>query len=207
MTMTRGRALCVAGVAAALCVAGVAAAALLPAAPDHASAPPRVVAVAVTSPAGAAELATGFAAGRDRVVTVAHVLDAGGAVTVDGRRARVLRIDRRDDLALLAVSGVRAARARIAQGTGSVRVLLPGRARPARIRRAIRATVRIEPAPPVRRPALELAADVAPGDSGAPVVDARGRVAGVVFATSSGRAHTAYAVDAAALATLLRNAS
>ncbi len=191
----------------ALCVAGVAVAALLPAAPDRASAPPRVVVVTVTSPAGAGELATGFAAGRDRVVTVAHVLDAGGTVMVDGRRARVLRVDRRDDLALLATPGLRAPRVRTAAGAGDVRVLLRQRARPARIRRAITATVRVEPAPPVRRPALDLAADVGPGDSGAPLVDARGRVVGVVFATSSGRAHTAYAVDARALVALLRNVS
>jgi S1-C subfamily serine protease len=187
----------------ALCVAGVAAAALLPAARDHAPAP-RVVAVAVTSPAGAAERATGFAASRDEIVTVAHVLDAGGAVTVDGRAARVLRVDRRDDLALLAVAGVRGPRARTTtEAAGDVRLLLRTTARPARIRRAITATVRIEPEPAVRRPALELAADVAPGDSGAPLVDARGRVAGVIFATSSGRAHTAYAVDARAVTALL----
>jgi S1-C subfamily serine protease len=187
----------------ALCVAGVAAAALLPAARDNAPAPPRVVAVAVTSPAGAAELATGFAAGRDKIVTVAHVLDAGGAVTVDGRTARVLRVDRRDDLALLSAPGLRARRVATAAATGDIRLLLRTTARAARIRRAITATVRIEPEPAVHRPALELAADVAPGDSGAPLVDARGRVAGVVFATSSGRAHTAYAVDARAVAALL----
>ncbi|HEY7623127.1 MAG TPA: hypothetical protein VH834_25355, partial [Solirubrobacteraceae bacterium] len=75
-------------------------------------------------------------------------------------------------------------------------------ARPATVRRAITATVRVEPAPAVRRPALELGADVAPGDSGAAVVDDRGRVVGVLFATSRDRAHTAYAVDATALAAL-----
>jgi hypothetical protein len=136
-------------------------------------------------------------------VTVAHVLDAGGTVTVDGRRARVLRLDHRDDLALLAVGGVRAGRVRTAAGARSVRVLLRGGAQPARIRRAITATVRIEPAPAVRRAALDLAADVAPGDSGAAVVDGGGRVVGVLFATSSGRAHTAYAVAASALAALV----
>jgi S1-C subfamily serine protease len=188
----------------ALCVAGVAAAALVPAARDGASAPPRIVAIAMTSPAGAAELATGFAAGGDRVVTVAHVLDGGGALTVDGRPARFVRLDRRDDLALLAVRGLGAARVRTNAGARDVRLLLRGGARAARIRRAITATVRIEPAAPVRRPALDLATDVAGGDSGAPLVDRSGRVAGVLFATSRGRAHTAYAVDATALAALLR---
>jgi S1-C subfamily serine protease len=190
----------------ALCVAGVAAAALVPAARDGAPAPPRTVAIAMTSPAGAAELATGFAAGGDRVVTVAHVLDAGGTLTVDGRPARIVRLDRRDDLALLAVRGLRAASVRTtaARGARDARLLLRGGARPARIRRAITATVRIEPAAPVRRPALDLAADVAAGDSGAPLVDRSGRVAGVLFATSRGRAHTAYAVAPTAVAALLR---
>jgi S1-C subfamily serine protease len=187
-----------------LCVAGVAAAALVPAARDGAPAPPRIVAIAMTSPAGAAELATGFAAGGDRVVTVAHVLDGGGALTVDGRPARIVRVDRRDDLALLAVRGLRGARVRTHTGARDVQLLLRGGARAARVRRAITATVRIEPAAPVRRPALDLAADVAAGDSGAPLVDRSGRVAGVLFATSRGRAHTAYAVDATALAALLR---
>jgi hypothetical protein len=190
----------------ALCVAGVAAAALVPVSP---AAPPRTLAVAVTSPAGAAELATGFAAGGDRVVTVAHVLDAGGAVTVGGRAARVVRVDARDDLALLAVRGLRAPRLRTTAGAGArdARLDLRSGVRPASVRRAITATVRIEPAPAVRRPALELAADVAGGDSGAALVDREGRVAGVLFARSTARAHTAYAVDAAALRALLRHPS
>lgn len=185
----------------ALCVVGVAAAALIPAGGERAVSAPRVVAIAVTSPAGAAELATGFAAGGDRVITVAHVLDGPGTLTVNGRRARVVRVDQRDDLALLAVHGLRAAPVRIATAAApaDARLLLRDGARPARIRRAITATVRIEPAPAVRRPALELAADVAGGDSGAAVADTRGRVLGVVFATSRDRAQTAYAVDATAL--------
>jgi S1-C subfamily serine protease len=74
------------------------------------------------------------------------------------------------------------------------------------VRRWITATVRGgRSAPAERRAALELAADVAPGDSGAPVVDGRGRVVGVLFATSREREHTAYAVDATALGALLRN--
>ena len=189
--------------ARALCVAVVAAAALVPAAGERDAPAPRVVRVAVTSPAGAAELATGFAAGGDRIVTVAHVLDADGRVTVDGRAASVLRVDRRDDLALLAVRGPRAPAASTGSGTYAIRLLLRSGPRPASVRRAITATVRIAPDPPVRRPALELAADIAHGDSGAPLVDARGRVTGVVFAASTERPHTAYAVDGTAVAALL----
>jgi hypothetical protein len=186
-----------------LCVAGVAAAALVPGRGERDAPAPRIVRVTVTSPAGAAELATGFAAGGDRIVTVAHVLDAGGAVTVDGRAASVLRVDRRDDLGLLAVRGVRAPAVSTGSGTGAARLLLRSGPRPASVRRAITATVLIAPDPPVRRPALDLAADVTHGDSGAPVLDGHGRVTGVVFAASTARAHTAYAVDGAAVAALL----
>ena len=186
-----------------LCVTGVAAAVLVSACGERDAPAPRIVRVAVTSPAGAAELATGFAAGGGRVVTVAHVLDAGGTVTVDGRPAAVVRADRRDDLALLSVRGVRAPSVSTGSGAGATRLLLRAGPRPASVRRAITATVRIAPDPPVRRPALELAADIAHGDSGAPVLDGRGRVTGVVFAASAGRPHTAYAVDGAAVAALL----
>jgi S1-C subfamily serine protease len=44
---------------------------------------------------------------------------------------------------------------------------------------------------------------VLPGDSGAPVVDAGGRVTGMVFAQASGRADLTYALDARAIRSLL----
>jgi len=192
------------------------------------------------------EIATGFAAGGNRVVTVAHVLD--GAAAVNGRplrvgrvlrgqlgevlsvRARVLRIDRRSDLALLAAPGL-AARSTAAPGLAargtaapglaargveieaagsgaSVRVLRlrNGRTSPlsVHVRRAIVARVRAPGAArAVTRPALELAARVMAGDSGAPVVSSSGALAGVVFATSRARERTAYAVDASAVRRLL----
>ena len=64
-----------------------------------------------------------------------------------------------------------------------------------------RISARLDGAGP--RPALELRADVAAGDSGAPVVTAGGRLAGVVFARSQHRAGVAYAVDASAVGPLL----
>ena len=173
---------------AAACVA----AALL--APSVAAAPatgPELVAVSV----GAADTATGFAVGPGRVLTVAHVLDRRGDVMVDGRRATVLRRDDRLDLAVLAVPGVDGEPPRVA--THATRALLG--ARPARVVRRMHARVDGGPA----RPALEVRVDVAAGDSGAPLVTASGRLAGIIFARSRNRPSTAYAVDAAALGALL----
>jgi S1-C subfamily serine protease len=71
------------------------------------------------------------------------------------------------------------------------------------VRRAIVAHIRTPDGQRiVRRPALELDAAVLPGDSGAPVLTPDGRVAGVVFARSNRRAHTAYAVAASAIGRL-----
>jgi S1-C subfamily serine protease len=142
----------------------------------------------------AEDRASGFVVGDGLVVTVAHVLDDAPAVA-SGHPARVLRVDRANDLALLAVPGVRGEAPRLGPG-GDTRVL----GRPAPVVRRIAASVDGGP----RRPALELRAAVARGDSGAPVVTATGRVAGVVFARSRGRHRTAYAVDATALAALLK---
>jgi S1-C subfamily serine protease len=140
------------------------------------------------------DVATGFAVG-DRVVTVAHVLAGGGAVRVAGRPARVVRADPRLDLAVLAVPGLRAPRM---AGSG-VAVLRDGRPRalPARVERRVTATLGR-----AVRPAVELSASVQPGDSGAPVTDASGRLVGVVFARAG--SGTAWAVDAAAVARVLR---
>jgi S1-C subfamily serine protease len=170
----------------------------------------RPLAVQVLVPDGlAAEDATGFVLRPGRVVTVAHVLDARGVrvrVRVGqgpSRPARIVSIDERDDLALLAVPGLRADRARLG-GTAAtgILVLRGGRARvvPARVRRSILARIRTPDGRRiVRRPALDLEAAVLPGDSGAPVLSADGRVTGVVFARSNLLTRTAYAVDARAL--------
>ena len=169
---------------------------------------PQVVPVRVAIDGLAPEVATGVAAGDGRVVTVAHALSGGHAVSVAGRPARVLRIDRRLDLALLAVPGLRAPD--VALGGGghrvTVGVLRHGRVHrlDGRIRRHVVIRWRDQPGDPPRvRPGLELAARVEPGDSGAPLLDARGRLLGVLFARSGDRDDTAWAVDASAVWTVL----
>jgi S1-C subfamily serine protease len=169
-------------------------------------------------------IATGFAVADGRLVTVAHVLH--GPVTVRGRRVRVLRVDRRADLALLTEPRVRAGAApdsgaaalapsAAALGFGSAAdgqhlrvVRLRGGASSllsVDVRRSIVAHVRVAGRrAAVARPALELSARVAPGDSGAPVIADDGALAGVLFAASRNRADTAYAVDASAVKKLLR---
>jgi S1-C subfamily serine protease len=199
--------------------AGVLAVALLgaalawagPAGPQPA--PTRLVSVAV---AGSPERATGFSVGAGRVVTVAHVLERGGAVSVragrgPARRARVLRLDPRSDLALLRVPSLRAPELPVERaGADSPARMLVLRARravdaPARVRRSIVAHVRGPGADrALRRPALELEARPRAGDSGAPLVTDGGALAGVLFARSRTRARTAYAVDAIAVERLAR---
>jgi S1-C subfamily serine protease len=161
-------------------------------------APPAVQAVRVPNAD-----ATAFGIGEGRVMTVAHVLAGGGPVRVGERSARVLQVDRRLDVAVLAIrgegSGVRGGAA-AAGDRVTVHVLRSGRERslPATVLRTITARVGGE-----TRPALEVAAAVMPGDSGAPVVDGRGRLVGVVFAEASDRDAVAYALDARALGAML----
>jgi S1-C subfamily serine protease len=169
----------------------------------------RVVRVSVAGNGLVPAVATGVAVADGRVLTVAHVLAGGQPPTVLGRRATVLRIDRRADLALLRVPGLRAPRLRTGGETGTigVRVLRDGHARTltATVRRHVTARVRDAPgAAPQVRTGLELSVRIAPGDSGAPVLDAGGHLLGVVFARTSDRPTTAWAVDAAAARWLLR---
>jgi S1-C subfamily serine protease len=150
------------------------------AADGRASAPPRLF----TIDGGRTETATGFAIGGDEVMTVAHVL-TGGPVKVDGRPARIVDVDAAADLAILSLPGVHAApmsTATVSQGD---------RTSVGRVRRAITARVDGQ-----ARDAIELEADVRPGQSGTPVLTRDGRLAGVIFARSERRPHTAYAVTA-----------
>jgi S1-C subfamily serine protease len=172
--------------------------------------PPRLVSVL----GAGSERAIGFAVAANRVVTVAHAVEGSQGVRVRAggasRRARILRVDRRADLALLAVPGLPASTADIAtagnEDTVRVMVLRGDRSEALRavVRRAIDARINAPGVDrPLRRPALELDARTRAGDSGAPVVSEDGQVAGVVFARSRSKADTTYAVDARALDGLL----
>ena len=194
-----------------------------PPAPTSAPQGPAFAPLRVTSGAG---IATGFALGDGRVVTVAHVLD--GPVTLRGRRVRILRVDRRNDLALLSAPSAAAAapdrdaalrRAGVhdrgrapelgsaANGERLWVLRLRNGARSSlavQVRRSIVAHVRAPGAArAVVRPALELSGRVTSGDSGAAVVTDSGALAGVIFASSRNRGDTAYAVDASVLAKLI----
>jgi hypothetical protein len=167
---------------------------------------PGIVPLRVSSGNG---IATGFAVADGRVITVSHVLD--GPVTVGGRRVRVLRVDRRNDLALLAAPGQRSHALGITSAASGerlrvIRVRRGGLSSlSVHVRRSIVAHVSAAGAVrAVVRPALELSARIAPGDSGAAVVSDGGALAGVVFAASRNRSDTAYAVDASAVRHLLQ---
>jgi S1-C subfamily serine protease len=165
---------------------------------------PEVLRVTVAKDGLLPEIATGVAAGDERVLTVAHPLDGRHAITVAGRPARVLRVDRGLDLALLEVPGLRAPALRLGgDGERAGLVVLRG-GRPHSLAGSIRRHVLVrwseQPGDPASdRPGLELAATVDPGDSGAPVLDPRGRLLGVLYARADDDAGTAWAVDVSAV--------
>jgi S1-C subfamily serine protease len=136
-------------------------------------------------------------------------------VTADGETlpARVVRFDPRRDLAVLRVDQLSSGALPIGTGevgtTGAVYGHPGGGplvASPARI--AERITARgtdIYRTSATERDVFVLASTLAPGDSGAPLVDANGEVVGVAFAIDPGSSSTAYALTDAELRPVLRN--
>jgi S1-C subfamily serine protease len=168
-----------------------------------------VVRVAASGCAMADEVSTGVVVADGLVLTAAHGLRGAREVRVDDRPARVVRLDRRTDAAVVAVPGLDGAVVVApAVRRGAVSVGLRDGAQPAAVRRLVTADVD-EPSDSTayRREALELDATIAPGDSGAPVLDRDGRLVGMVFATSRGTEHTAYAVAVSELRPLLSGAA
>ena len=150
---------------------------------------------------------TAFVVGPNLVVTNAHVV-AGEretrVTTSDGRRldATVVAFDPNRDLAVLRVPGLGLPALELGSGQIDERGALfghPGggalRQAPVRIAEQIVARgTDITRTNPTEREVYVLAAVTAPGDSGGPIVDADGRVIGVMFAYDISRQSTAYAL-------------
>ncbi len=160
---------------------------------------------------------SGFSVARDLVMTNAHVVagvDDSFVVRPDGTRlaATPVAFDPDRDLALLSVPGLGQRPLSIADGAVGTTVAVFGhpegqaevRVSPASVRQQVRAVGRnLYGTDVVRRSVYILAADLAPGDSGAGLVNEDGHVVGVAFAIAPDRDTTAYALSAEELRPLL----
>ena len=136
--------------------------------------------------------ATAMAVGADLVATAAHTFEAArGAVlrTVDGDEvaAEIVYLDLERDVALLSIDGTSEQVFDLADAEVDTAVTIPTYADPegvvvkeATVLRSVSATLDGEG----ERRAVELAATIDQGDSGAPVVNGDGRAVGMVFASS-----------------------
>ncbi len=160
---------------------------------------------------------SGFTVAPDLVVTNAHVVAGQRSTEVvrpDGRRlrAQVVVFDPVRDLALLEVPGLAQAPLALANGRVGTTAGVFGHPRgqmsleisPAGIRQQVTA---LDPdlygVAITRRTVYVLAADLAPGDSGAALVDPEGQVVGVAFAISPDQPGTAYALAVSELRAVL----
>jgi S1-C subfamily serine protease len=159
---------------------------------------------------------TGFVVGPDLVVTNAHVVAGERTTEVfpPGREAlpaRVIRFDPRRDLAVLLVENLDLPPLLLADAdAGDVGAVYghPGgnalRVAPARVAERIDARgTDIYRTTATSRDVFVLATQLAPGDSGAPLVDTEGRAVGVAFAIDPGREATAYALTTSELQPVL----
>ena len=159
---------------------------------------------------GRLQTGSGFAVDADLIVTNAHVVAGGRELTVEAAdgavvAAVVVAFDPGRDLALLSVPGhglrplpfADAAIGDLAVVVGHPGGVLDPRVAAARIDRRVLGVGRdIYGDDGAERDLLFLAAELRPGDSGAPVVGADGELLGVVFAISPDEPTVAYAVTA-----------
>jgi S1-C subfamily serine protease len=160
---------------------------------------------------------SGFAAGPDTIVTNAHVVAGAESVRVkrpDGevREATVVAFDGGRDLAVLDVPDLgQEPLERVEADVGGDGIVIgyPGgqdtpRVAPARVEDRRSAIGRdIYGRERTERQVLFLSADLQQGDSGSPVIDLQGRVAGVVFAISPDQPTSSFALDLAELEAIL----
>jgi S1-C subfamily serine protease len=166
---------------------------------------------------------SGWVVASDRIVTNAHVVAGSSsvAVLVDGKRERlkatVVAFDPETDLAVLAVPGLGLdplAQDPAAQPDGAAVFAAgyPGggayTVAPGRVRDTVNALGKdIYDDKSVTRAVYSLRTIVRPGDSGGPLLDAKGKVTGVVFAMSTTDSETGYAITLKQAAPLLTGAA
>ena len=164
---------------------------------------------AESSQCGQVQVGSGWVAAGGYVVTNAHVVAGASSVTLSvdgtgpGRRAAVVAFDPERDVAVLATRDLGAPALRegkdLARGADAVVAGFPGDrglwVGAARVRGVLEATgADIYGQPGADRTIYSLRADIRKGASGGPVLDERGRVVGMVFATSLDDATTGYAL-------------
>ena len=160
---------------------------------------------------------SGFSLAPDTVLTNAHVVAGTSTTSVlrpDGRTlpAQVQVFDPSRDLALLSVPGLGEPSLDTAPATVGESDAVLGHPRgqaavdvaPALVTRRVTADIGdIYDHPGAVRQILVLSAQLAPGDSGAPLVNGAGRVVGVAFAVATLRRSTAFAVASEEIAPVL----
>lgn len=178
------------------------------------AASPSIVEVVADEPkCGMDSSGSGWVVSPERVVTNAHVVAGSNttAVLVDGKterlRATVVGYDPETDLAILDVPGLTAKplavdAAQQPKGAAVFAAGYPGggayTVSPGRVRTTVNAIGKdIYDNKTVTRQVYSLRAVVRPGNSGGPLLDAKGHVAGVVFAMSTTDSETGYALTLA----------
>lgn len=166
----------------------------------------RIEAVGCSAP----EIATGFMVAAGFVVTVAHVLDNGKTFTVDGMPATVVSVDDRMDAALLHVANSADRSVEFADPFAPANVrLLRWRSERAQIVDVVVTQVAtinftdLRKHSDVNRSGLLIDHASVPGDSGSPLLNADGRVVGMLFASSVDSTEVGYAVSSMEVRTLL----
>ena len=166
--------------------------------------------IGTSSECGESVEGSGFVFATDRVMTNAHVVAgvSDPVVVLAGQQydATTVLYDSDTDVAVLAVNGIAAPGLVFAPGDndrGRKGAVLgfpengPYDIEPARIRDEQRlSSPDIYGSGHVERDVYSLYAKVRPGNSGGPLVSARGRVLGMVFAASVSDSHTGYALTA-----------
>jgi S1-C subfamily serine protease len=131
---------------------------------------------------------SGWAVRPHLFVTAAHVVAGGSGITVDGHAARVVAVDRRNDVAVLRVPGLLAVPLRFADPHDGDPVAIlgypedgPFNAQPGRV--GSTAYVRVSGS---TRLVTALRGRIRHGNSGGPAVNSRGEVEATIFAARSG---------------------